>query len=92
MIRLKNLLNETGEGREDYPPYMFSPIGFSCAMCEYYYVKDKKHRCGNEEYIEYMGTDELIDPKTRKQIEDPTKWCSNWFEPAKAKDIPEKEK
>ena len=78
MIKLVDLLKEN---KEEYPPYMFSPIGFGCHVCEYYYVEDDKHMFSNKEYQKYIGTNELIDPKTREQIKDPSKWCSNWFEP-----------
>jgi hypothetical protein len=78
MIKLVDLLKEN---REEYPPYMFSPIGFGCHVCKYYYVEDDKHMCSNKEYQKYIGTNELIDPKTGEQIKDPSKWCSNWFEP-----------
>ena len=78
MIRLKNLLKES-EGEPK--PYMYSPVGFSCAVCEYYYKKGDKHYCNNKSYQEYIGTNELIDPKTKQQIKDPSNWCSNWFEP-----------
>ena len=45
---LKNRLKEHEE--EEYPPYMFSPIGFGCHVCKYYYVEDGKHMCSNEKY------------------------------------------
>ena len=78
MIKLTDLLKENGE---KYPPYMFSPIGFGCHVCEYYYKDKDKHMCSNKEYQKHMSTNELIDPKTKEQIKDPSKWCSNWFEP-----------
>ena len=78
MIKLTDILKEhEGEPK----PYMYSPVGFSCAVCEYYYMKDGKHYCNSKKYQEYIGTNELINPKTGKQIKDPSKWCSNWFEP-----------
>jgi hypothetical protein len=73
-----NRLEENGEG--EYPPYMFSPIGFGCHVCKYYYVKDGKHMCSNEQYQAYKGTAELVDDEGN-QIKDPSKWCSNWFMP-----------
>jgi hypothetical protein len=78
MIKLTQLLEHNNE---EYPPYMYSPVGFSCAVCEYYNNNDGKHYCNNKEYQKYMNTNELIDPKTKKQIKDPSKWCSNWFKP-----------
>ena len=80
MIKLIDLLKET-EGEPK--PYMYSPVGFSCAVCEYYYMDKGKHMCNNQYYKEYMGTKELVD-YDGKQIKDPTKWCSNWFEPIQA--------
>jgi hypothetical protein len=74
----KNRLKEH-EG-EEYPPYMFSKKGFGCHVCKYYYMKDKKHMCDNQSYKDYKGTAELVDNKGN-QIEDPSKWCSNWFLP-----------
>jgi len=76
---LKNRLKEHNEEGE-YSPYMFSPIGFGCHVCKYYYVEDEKHMCSNEEYQQYKGTSELIDDEGN-QIKDPSKWCSNWFIP-----------
>ena len=82
MIKLIDILKEHEEGKE-YPPYMFSPIGFGFHVCNYYYVEEGKHMCSNKQYQKYIGTNELIDPKTGEQIKDPSKWCSNWFEPKK---------
>jgi hypothetical protein len=80
---LKNKLKEH-EG-EEYPPYMYSPVGFSCALCKYHYVEwenkiQGKHMCSNKNYQEYKGTAELVDDQG-KSIRDPSKWCSNWFMP-----------
>lgn len=80
MIKLIDLLKET-EGEPK--PYMYSPVGFSCAVCEYYYMDRGNHMCNNQYYKEYMGTEELVD-ENGDQIKDPTKWCSNWFEPIQA--------
>ncbi len=81
---LKNRLNEHNEEGE-YPPYMYSPIGFSCAVCKYHYIEwenkaQGKHMCSNKKYQEYKGTAELVDDEGN-QIKDPSKWCSNWFMP-----------
>ena len=78
MIKLIDLLKE--EKGEKYPPYMYSPVGFGCHVCEYYYKEDGLHHCSNKEYQKYMGTNELIDNEGN-QIKDPSKWCSNWFHP-----------
>jgi len=77
MIKLADILKEhEGEPK----PYMYSPVGFSCAVCEYYYKSKGKHMCKNQSYAEHMGTNELVDEEGN-QIKDPAKWCSNWFEP-----------
>lgn len=78
------LLDLIGEHAEEQKPYMYSAVGFGCHVCEYYYKRDGKHMCNNRDYIEWMGTEELVDESGR-QIEDPSKWCSNWFEPIKQK-------
>jgi hypothetical protein len=68
------------EQNSEYPPYMYSPVGFSCAVCKYHYMEDDKHMCSNKNYQEYKGTAELVD-NDGNQIKDPSKWCSNWFLP-----------
>lgn len=82
MIKLINLLKETEE--HEYKPYMYSPTGFSCAVCEYQYKDNGVYKCSNKNYKAYKGTDELIDEEGNP-IKDPTKWCSNWFEPKEEK-------
>lgn len=80
MIKLKSILKED---KAKQSPYMYSSVGFSCDVCKYYHKsKDGKHMCSSKDYQEYMGTSELVD-ESGKQIEDPTKWCSNWFLPYK---------
>jgi hypothetical protein len=78
MIKLTSILKEH-EGEQK--PYMYSKVGFGCHVCEYYYKEGDKHMCSNADYFKYIGTKELINPKTGEQIKDPSKWCSNWFEP-----------
>ena len=80
MIKLLDILNEAKEKEEKYLPYMYSPVGFGCHVCEYYYVEDGKHMCSNKQYQKYKGTNELVDDEGN-QIKDPSKWCSNWFHP-----------
>jgi len=80
MISLVKLLNEEEEG---YVPYMFSPVGFGCHVCRFYFKEDGLHKCSNTDYIEYKGTNELVDEEGN-QIKDPSKWCSNWFMPKDA--------
>ena len=77
---LKNQLKEY-EG-EEYPPYMYSPVGFSCKVCKYLnFNKDEdKWACSNENYQQYAGTHYLLD-NDGNPIKDPSKWCSNWFLP-----------
>ena len=76
MIKFSDILNEDKE----YPPYMYSPIGFGCHVCKYHYIEDEKHMCSNKQYQMYMGTKELVDNEGNP-IKDPSKWCSNWFMP-----------
>ena len=86
MIKLTDLLKESPES--SYAPYMYSPIGFSCAVCKYHYIEDGKHKCKNKYYQDYISNEflaledvaELVDTNGNP-IEDPTKWCSNWFMP-----------
>jgi len=84
MIKLTDILKEHEEG-EEYPPYMYSSVGFGCHVCEYLARNKDEDRwvCTNKEYQEYMGTHYLIDPETKEPVEDPSKYCSNWFEPKK---------
>ena len=63
MIKLLDLLNESPQS--EYPPYMYSPIGFSCAVCKYYYVEweslvDEFDEYGDNEEYKYEPTDEFI--------------------------------
>ena len=79
----KNRLKEH-EG-EEYPPYMYSSVGFGCHVCRYLnFNKDEdKYTCSNASYQEHMGTYFLIDPNTKEPItkENLNKYCSNWFMP-----------
>tara|TARA_R110000868_G_C10817533_1_gene758349 strand:- start:512 stop:769 length:258 start_codon:yes stop_codon:yes gene_type:complete len=79
MIKLVDLLKEAE--KQEYVPYMYSPVGFGCHVCRFYYKEDDLHKCSNPDYKAYKGTNELLDDEGR-QIKDPTKWCSNWFKPA----------
>jgi hypothetical protein len=81
MIKLTDILKEH-EG-EEYPSYMYSSIGFGCHVCEYHYQEEGKHKCKNKYYQKLMGTEDLINPKTKESIKDPSKYCSNWFHPKK---------
>jgi hypothetical protein len=72
------------EQSEEYPPYMYSPVGFSCKVCKYVSFNKDEDRwiCSNSNYQEYMGTHYLVD-SNGEPIKDPSKWCSNWFLPKK---------
>lgn len=76
------LINLIREHQTEQKPYMYSAAGFGCHVCEYYYKRGGKHMCKSQDYIDYMGTEELVDA-AGQPIEDPAKWCSNWFEPIK---------
>lgn len=78
---LKSRLNEEQEEQE-YPPYMYSPVGFSCKVCKFIAFNKDEDRwvCSNKNYQEYMGTHYLVD-NNKEPIKDPSKWCSNWFVP-----------
>jgi hypothetical protein len=66
-------------------PYMYSPVGFSCAVCKLQsYNKDEaKYTCASPNYQKHMGTHFLINPETKEPItkEYLNKYCSNWFLP-----------
>ena len=81
MIKLTDLISEEYGGGEysipsNHVAFMHSPDGFSCANCKYYYHEDNKHKCGNDYFQKWNGSEIM-------KIEDPTKWCSDWFEPKK---------
>jgi hypothetical protein len=92
MIKLKQLITETNESTTDdnvYPPMMYSEKGFSCKVCKFLgYNKDEdRWTCSNAEYQKYNGGNfgesrahYLLDDNGQP-IEDPSKWCSNWFLP-----------
>ena len=81
MIQLKKLLTEMSPAeRAEYPPYMYSAQGFGCHVCKYYYKDQENHMCSNAYYAKFKGTNELTNERG-KQIQDPSKWCSNWFTP-----------
>lgn len=80
MIKLSRLIKEQEDDNQVSPPYMYSPDGFGCHVCRFYYKEKDKHMCSSEHYKRHTGTHELIDEQGN-QIEDPSKWCSNWFLP-----------
>lgn len=93
MIKLKTILKETNEVTMDdsyYPPMMYSEKGFSCKACKFlnYNKEENRWTCANtdfQKYQESIGIEKsrshyLLDDKGNP-IEDPSKWCSNWFKP-----------
>ena len=79
MIKLIDLLKEEYNGNDyvlppDHKAFMRSEQGFSCAMCKYYSLQEGKHHCGSKEFELWNGSPFM-------NIDDPTKWCSDWFEP-----------
>ena len=82
MISLIKILQEEIKGEAVYPanhqPFMYSADGFSCSVCRYYSYENDQHICGNSLFEQWNGS-EVMD------IKDPTKWCSDWFEPKKQK-------
>ncbi len=65
---------------KEHEPFMESKEGFSCSVCKYFKEKDKTYYCRNPYFIKWQGDDKL-------NIEDLTKWCSDWFEPKHNNDI-----
>jgi hypothetical protein len=88
MIKLLDLLKESPES--EYPPYMYSSVGFGCHVCKYHSLEEGKHICSNKYYQKYISEQfpdlenpaELVD-NNGNPIKDPSKWCSNWFMPKK---------
>lgn len=88
MIKLVTLLKESPES--SHPSYMYSPVGFGCHVCKYHYMKGERHMCSNEYYQEYIlehfpniDNPAMLVDKNGEPIQDPSKWCSNWFLPKK---------
>jgi hypothetical protein len=83
--RVNNCVPIKEEQSEEYPPYMFSSVGFGCHVCKYLnFNKDEdKYTCGNTNYQEYIGTHFIVDPETKEPVskENLKNYCSNWFEP-----------
>ena len=46
---------EQNKVKEEYPPYMYSPVGFSCSVFKFHYIEDEKHMCKNKQYQTYKG-------------------------------------
>jgi hypothetical protein len=78
-MKLEKILNEIKQTQQ-YPPYMYSPLGFGCHVCKFHYIEDGKHMCSNKQYQKLKNTSELID-NNGNPIKDPSKWCSNFFLP-----------
>lgn len=83
MIKLGDLLKENGA--EEYPPYMYSSVGFGCHVCSYleHNEKEGNYICKNSHYQKHMGTSTIIDPETKEPVpgDQLHKYCSNWFKP-----------
>ncbi len=77
VIKLVDLIKEA---EDVHKPYMFSQQGFGCHVCKYYSKTNDLHYCDNEHYRNLKGTSVLTDDK-QQPINDPSKWCSDWFEP-----------
>ena len=89
MIKLVDLLKEDygGPGKMVLPSNHKAGLqvpkgGSCCANCKWWVHKDnsEEYHCINTYYQEWAGTHYLNDEKGQP-IEDPKKWCSNWFEP-----------
>lgn len=85
-MKLLQLLKET-PGHE-YPEYMYSPVGFGCHVCKYHFQEEGIHKCSNDHYQEFIKEKypQIEDPSilidnNQKPVQDPSKWCSNWFMP-----------
>jgi len=79
MIKLTDFLKEEYSGNEyilppDHKPFMYSKVGFSCAVCAHYSYENGEHKCSSGEFQKWYGSEVM-------KIDDPTKWCSDWFEP-----------
>ena len=63
MIKLIDLLEDKKE--EKYPPYMYSPVGFGCHVCEYYYMEDDSYAVSacveGTDCTDCGGVDAIID-------------------------------
>jgi hypothetical protein len=86
---LKNRLTEETENSE-YSPYMYSEKGFSCKVCKFVAFNKDEDRwtCSNSEFQKYQQDKGIEKSKAhylldndKNPIEDPSKWCSNWFLP-----------
>lgn len=60
--------------------------GSSCANCAFASVQEDGPRCTSPEYQAWMGTSELIDPKTGERVLEADEYCSDWWMPAEAKE------
>ena len=49
MIKLIDILGEESQ-KESYVPFMYSPVGFSCSVCRFFYNEDGKYKCKNKDY------------------------------------------
>jgi hypothetical protein len=77
VIKLADLIKES---LEKHIPYMYSQDGFGCHVCKYYIKDFDVHKCSNSNYVNLKGSMTLTD-NDGYPINDPSKWCSDWFEP-----------
>lgn len=80
MIKLKDILEEKYGGGTysvpaDHKAFMKSSKGFGCHVCKYYSKEDGKHLCSSKHFIKWNDNSNVM------KIDDPSKWCSDWFEP-----------
>lgn len=74
----------------EYEPYMYSPVGFSCKVCKFADFNKDEDRwvCSNTDYQDYQKSKGIEESRAHylldnngNPITDPSKWCSNWFKP-----------
>ena len=70
----------------DHQPYMVLPRnndGFSCANCRFLFTDTNgEHHCGNTNFASFMKGDTFLRDARGEKLEDPSRACSDWFEPA----------
>lgn len=67
----------------DHQPYMVLPRnndGFSCANCRFMKSSGGMHHCLNPNFAAFMK-DTLLRDARGEPLDDPTRACSDWFEP-----------
>jgi hypothetical protein len=65
------------------PPPPPPPPGFSCSNCAMFRAHGNGgFGCESKDFQRYMGTDRLVESKSGRPVLDPTRSCSDWFQPA----------